>query len=396
MEPLATSFPPWPYYAQEEREAVAEVLHSGRVNYWTGEQCRKFEEEFADYCGVRHAVAVANGTVALESALVALNIGGGDEVIVTPRTFIASASSIILRGARPVFADVDLVSQNLTADTIRAAISERTKAVLLVHLAGWPCDMEPILSLCREKNLLILEDCAQAHGASYRGRRVGSFGDVAAFSFCQDKILSTGGEGGMVTTNHPDRWRAVWSYKDHGKSFDAVYHQDHPPGFRWLHHSLGTNGRMTEIQAAIGRVQLRKLDAWLAVRRGNASRLTQALQSIPSVLCPEVPDDREHAFYKYYIQLRPEWLKPGWDRDRVMAAINAEGVPCIVGSCSEVYLEKAFDQGSYRPERRLPNAARLGETALSFLVHPTIDLETVTRMGSVISKVLWAATVDSV
>lgn len=260
----------WPYYSADEINAVNAVLCSGKVNYWTGEECRQFEKEFASFCNCSYAIALANGTVALELALRALDIGSGDEVVVPSRTFVATASSVVNCGARPVFADVDRHSQNITADTIQKVLSSNTKAIIPVHLAGWPCDMDTILELAAKYKLKVIEDCAQAHGATYKGRPVGSLGDVAAFSFCQDKIISTGGEGGMLVTNNQDIWNKAWSFKDHGKSYDAIYNQTHPPGFRWLHRSFGSNLRMTEMQAAIGRMQLRKLPQWHKQRNLNA------------------------------------------------------------------------------------------------------------------------------
>jgi dTDP-4-amino-4,6-dideoxygalactose transaminase len=198
---LNTGFSPWPCFSEEEVSAVATVLRSNRVNYWTGNECREFEKEFAAWCGTEYAIALANGTLALDLALRGLNIGPGDEVIVTPRTFIASVSCVVNAGATPVFADVDLESGNLCADTIQTALTPRTKAVICVHLAGWPCDMDPIMALAAQHGFKVIEDCAQAHGARYKGRSVGSIGHIGAWSFCQDKIMTTGGEGGMVTVN---------------------------------------------------------------------------------------------------------------------------------------------------------------------------------------------------
>ena len=369
------SFVLWPFFDNDEQAAVEAVLRSGKVNYWTGQEARTFEREFANACGCRYGIALANGTIALELALHALGIGEGDEVIVTPRTFVASASCVVLRGARPVFADVDPISQNVTAETVRRVLSPRTKAVIAVHLAGWPCQMDSILELAREHGLRVVEDCAQAHGATYKGQPVGSFGDVAAFSFCQDKIITTGGEGGMLVTNDEALWRAAWAYKDHGKSYDAVYNREHPPGFRWLHESFGTNWRMTEMQAAIGRVQLRKLPHWLEQRRRNAAILTACFRDVPALRVSEPPDHIGHAYYKYYAFVRPERLRKGWNQGRIIAAIVAEGVPCFSGSCSEIYLEKAFEQNDLRPAKRLPTARELGETSLMFLVHPTLTEE---------------------
>lgn len=259
---------PWPFFADDEIEAAVQVLRSGRVNYWTGTVGRLFEKEFAAFVGCDHAVAVVNGTAALECALKALGIGPGDEVITTSRTFIASASCAVMLGARPVIADVDHDSQNITAESISRVLTPRTKAIVAVHLAGWPCEMDEILALAHERGIKVVEDCAQAVGATYKGRPIGSLGDVAAFSFCQDKIMTTAGEGGMVTTNSAELWNSMWSLKDHGKSYVAVYHREHAPGFRWLHESFGTNWRLTEVQSAVGRIQLRKLSP-VALRSGE-------------------------------------------------------------------------------------------------------------------------------
>jgi len=385
---LNTRFAPWPSFTAEEAEAVQRVLLSNKVNYWTGTEGRQFEQEFAAHCGVKHAIALANGTVALELALYALGIGPGDEVITTSRTFIASASCIVMRGATPVLADVDPDSQNITADTIRAVLTPRTKAIIAVHLAGWPCDMDPILAVAREHGLKVIEDCAQAHGATYKNRPVGSLGDVAAFSFCQDKIMTTGGEGGMLTTNDEALWRTAWAFKDHGKSYDAVFNRPHPPGFRWLHESFGTNWRLTEMQSAIGRIQLNKLPEWRRVRQSYAARLTEAFSRIPALRVTVPPEHSEHAYYKYYVFVRPEELAFGWDRDRIMAAINAEGIPCYSGSCSEIYLEKAFRNTGIGPVQPLPVARELGATSLMFLVHPTLQESDLLETGSTVVRVM--------
>ncbi|HBG05034.1 MAG TPA: aminotransferase [Geobacter sp.] len=364
-------FAPWPFFDQREVAAAMAPLQSGRTNYWSGEEGREFEREFAAFAGCKYAIVLANGTVALELALYAIGVGPGDDVVVASRTFIASASSVVMRGARPVVADVDPVSQNMSAATIRRALTPRTKAIVAVHLAGWPCDMDSIMELAREHGLKVIEDCAQAHGASYKGRPVGSLGDVAAFSFCQDKIITTGGEGGLLTTNDEELWRRAWAYKDHGKSFDAVYNRPHPPGFRWLHESFGTNWRLTESQSAIGRVQLGALPEWSRKRNRNAALLSEGFARIPALRVTIPPEGIRHAYYKYYAFVRPDRLRSGWDRDRIMNAITAEGVPCFSGSCSEIYLERAFE--GLRPDKRLPVAKELGETSLMFLVHPTLS-----------------------
>ncbi len=385
---LNTPFSPWPSYTAEEIDAVSRMLKSGRVNYWTGEECREFECEFAEWVGAEHAVAIANGTLALEAALRGLGISDGDEVIVTPRSFVASASCIVSVGARPIFADVDPNSQNVSAETIRAVLTERARAVICVHLAGMPCDMDAIMALAEEHDLKVIEDCAQAHGAEYRGRKVGSIGHAAAWSFCQDKIMTTGGEGGMVTTRDRDVWSKIWSYKDHGKSWHAVYRRTHAPGFRWLHESFGTNARMLEFQAVIGRIQLRRMPDWRTRRIANASRLAQACQTFNALRVPTVPDDCVHAYYRFYAFVRPEHLATGWSRDRIVEEIAARGVPCYHGSCSEVYLEKAFDGTDMRPPERLPVSRELGDTGMMMLVHPTLSSAEIDRSCQALIDVL--------
>lgn len=388
------SLPPeaaWPHFDQDEVLAAAAVLQSGKINQWTGKEVQTFQDEFAAACGVRHAIALANGTVALELALRYFGIGPGDEVIVTSRTFIASASCAVMQGAQPVFADVDRSSQNVTAAAIRDVITPRTKAIIAVHLAGWPCEMEAIMALAKERNLVVIEDCAQAHGAQYKDRPVGSFGHAAAYSFCQDKIMTTGGEGGMLLTNDDAIWEAAWAFKDHGKSYDAVYRREHPPGFRWLHESFGTNWRMMEMQAAIGRRQLKKLPAWVEKRRRNAAILTEAFSRIAGLRVTIPPEHVSHSYYKYYVFVRPDSLKTGWNRDRIMNAVVTEGVPCFSGSCSEIYLEKAFDDTGFSPAKRLPVARELGETSLMFLVHPTLTEDNMVAVVKAVERVMMEA-----
>ena len=388
-------FSPWPSFTEEEANAVRDVLLSNKVNYWTGQEGRQFEVEFANYVGTEYAIALANGTVALDLALNALGVSEGDEVIVTSRTFLASVSSIVNAGAIPVFADVDSHSQNITAESIAAVVTPRSRAIVCVHLAGWPCDMDPIMDLAEQHDLFVIEDCAQAHVARYKGRAVGSIGHVGCWSFCQDKIMTTGGEGGMVTTNDRELWSKMWSFKDHGKSWEAVYEREHPPGFRWLHESFGTNWRMTEMQAAIGRIQLRRMPQWQAARAQYANQIWSTAAKLKGLRVPQFSCEGcngecsavsrcEHAAYKCYL------FVDGTEQDRntIMARINAAGVPCFSGSCSEVYLEKAFDGTSGRPEQRLPIAKRLGETSLMFLCHPTLTQAEIDKTCTVLTQVV--------
>jgi dTDP-4-amino-4,6-dideoxygalactose transaminase len=415
---LNTAFSPWPSFTPEEADSVQRVLLSNKVNYWTGTECREFEKEFAAWSGVPYSVALANGTLALDVALKALNIGPGDEVVVTPRTFIASVSCVVNTGATPVFADVDADSGNITAQTIASVLTPRTKAVICVHLAGWPCDMDPIMTLAEQHGLKVIEDCAQAHGARYKNRSVGSIGHVGAWSFCQDKIMTTGGEGGMVTTRDEALWRAMWAFKDHGKSYEAVHERKHPPGFRWLHESFGTNWRMLEMQAVIGRIQLRRIADWTVRRQANAAILLSALQHfagengpvrLPQLGCSATAREGGnkactsgcglggvqpcvsgcvHGHYKFYAYVRLQNLARGWTRDRIIEAFNAEGVPCYQGSCSEVYMERAFDGTGWRPTQRLTVAGELGDTSLMWLVHPTLTGAEISKTCKVIQQVM--------
>lgn len=393
-------FSSWPSFTEEEAAAAQRVLLSNRVNYWTGQEGREFEHEFADFAGTEYAIALSNGTTALDLALVGLGIGEGegrgrDEVIVTSRTFLASASSIVNAGAVPVFADVDRNSQNITAATVEAKLTPNTRAILAVHLAGWPCEMDALMMLAEKHGLHVIEDCAQAHGATYKGRPVGGIGHVGCWSFCQDKIMTTGGEGGMLTTSDEALWRKMWAYKDHGKSWAAVYEREHPPGFRWLHDSFGTNWRLTEMQSAIGRIQLSRMPKWKTARQANAQRLWQAAGECPGLRVPAIPETIEHAAYKCYVFVEPEELGDGWDRDRIMADIVARGVPCFSGSCSEVYREKAFDGTDWRPAQPLPVARELGETSLMFLCHPTLTKAELDKSCRVLREVMARATAET-
>ena len=390
---LSGNFSAWPSFNKQEIDAVSDVLSSNQVNYWTGSQCRDFELEFAQFCNTKHAISLANGTLALDLALKALDIKHGDEVIVTSRTFIASVSAIINVGAIPIFVDVDLDSQNITLQSIRSQVTKNTKAILCVHLAGWPCEMDEMMDIANEFDLYVIEDCAQAHGAKYKGKSVGSIGHIGCWSFCQDKIMTTGGEGGMVTTNDGSLWRKMWAYKDHGKSYEAAYEREHPKGFQWLHESFGMNYRMTEIQAAIGRIQIKKMPDWHAKRTNNANRIWNTARQCKGLFAPDIPDYIEHAVYKCYVFIKEDQLKSGWNRDKIIDEISALGVPCRSGSCSEVYLEKAFDITGFRPKERLANAKELGETSLMFLVHPTLTEDEIQQTCNTITAVMDLATI---
>lgn len=382
---------PWPYFDTDQITAAKRVLSSGQVNTWTGEETKAFEQEFATWCGTSQAIAMSNGSLALSAAYLAIGLGSGDELITSPRTFIATASSAVLLKAKPVFADVDANSGAISVSTVESLITPRTKAIVVVHLGGWPADMQAICDLARAHNIAVIEDCAQAHGACINGQSVGSFGDLSAWSFCQEKIISTAGEGGMITTSRPDLWDAVWSFKDHGKTHKAVFGREHPPGFRWLHERFGSNFRLTELQSAIGRIQLQHLPEWTAIRTRNAVLLAEALSDLPAVRVPLPPEHLTHAWYKFYAYVKPDALADGWSRDRILSEIESLGYPALSGSCSEIYLEKCFQDAGLAPPERLPVARVLGETSLMFLVHPTITLEQMEGYAQAVRSVVQQA-----
>jgi dTDP-4-amino-4,6-dideoxygalactose transaminase len=398
-------FPPWPHFFDDEIEEVEKVLREGRVNYWTGTRGREFQENFARFCCAKHGIAVMNGTAALHVALAAAQIGPGDEVIVPPRTFIATAFSVLHQNAVPVFADIDLRTQNIDVHSIRERITERTRAIICVHLAGLPCDMDPIMELAAEFDVKVIEDAAQAHGAKYKGKLTGTLGHIAAFSFCNDKIITTGGEGGMVVTDSDEMAEIARSFKDHGYEererrnlleLEALY--------TYIHHRMGYNYRMTEMQAAIGLKALEKLEWNLSRRRENARYLSDRLSRHDALIPPFESDDFEHAYYKYYVRLNLKRLKT--DRDTFVKAVRAEGVPIGLGASSEGYREQAFQElvGYGRtgcPFRcpwykgradytavELPNAKRLGDEVFVLQVHPTIERRDLEDVITAIEKVL--------
>jgi len=382
----------WPYYDDEQIEDVAAVLRSGRVNAWTGDRVTAFEQAYGEFLGRRYVIATSNGTTALDIALHALALEPGDEVIVTPRSFVASASCVAMAGLKPVFADIEPDSQALDPVSIAAQLTSRTRAIIVVHLGGWPADMPAIMAIARQHSIAVIEDCAQAHGAEIAGRPVGSFGDIATYSFCQDKIISTGGEGGLVAMDDELLWSRAWSRKDHGKDPVKARSPSSGTGFRWLHDSFGSNYRMMEIQAAIGLRQLQRLPAWHAARTANAGILMATCLEFPGLRTPEPPPDIRHAWYRFYTFVRPELLRPGWDRDRILAEITQRGVACFSGSCSEIYREKAFVDAGFTPPHPLPMAAELGATSLALLVDPAQDARSMQMAAMVLGDVMSEAT----
>lgn len=385
---LNTKYAPWPRFDEDEIQAVTDVLKSGKVNYWTGDLTKKFESEYAQYHQRKFGIALSNGTLALELALLGFGIGQGDEVITTPRTFIASSSCIVRVGATPVLADINPHSQCIDVHTIKKCLTPKTKAIVVVHLGGWAADMPSIMAFAKEHDLIVIEDCAQAHGAKIQGRLIGSFGHAAAFSFCQDKIISTGGEGGIVILDDEKAYKKMWAFKDHGKDYDTVYHKSHPPGFRWLHESFGTNWRFTEMQSAIGLLQLKKLDGWVQQRRQVAHAIYDSMKGLPYFHIPMPSSEVYHSYYRFYVFLKLEVLKTGVTRDQIVHEIAAQGVPCFVGSCGQIYLEKAFTQSSFAQKEKLIEAEKLAASSMAFLCHPGLGDDYIKELTKVVTEVL--------
>jgi dTDP-4-amino-4,6-dideoxygalactose transaminase len=378
----------WPFYADDEVQVVIDVLRSGKVNQWTGTKVVEFQEAYDAYLGSGRSIALANGSLALEIVLRAWGIGPGDEVVVTPRTFVASASCVRLVGATPVFADVDRDSGNITAETIAAVLTERTKAVIPVHLAGWPCDMDAICALAKQHDVRVLEDCAQAHGARFAGRPVGVFGEAAAYSFCQDKIITTGGEGGLTSFADDESFEWAWSFKDHGKNRAKITDPSPGQGFRYLHDSVGTNWRMLETSAAIGLAQLAKLDEWHAMRAERAAIWQDALGSIDGLRAPTPSGDGiVHASYKWYayVDQDGDLDRAQQQRDEILARASALGIRAFSGSGSEEHLEGAFADLQVAP---MPIAHELGRTSIMFEVHPTLDVDRLRRRAAAVVDIV--------
>jgi dTDP-4-amino-4,6-dideoxygalactose transaminase len=374
----------WPQMSSKMITSVSNVLESGKLNQWNNPAVKDFETKFAKHIDCNYAVAVFNGTVALELCVKTLGLKEGDEVIVTSRTFLASASCIAWYGIKPIFVDVDVNSQNITLETIKTAITPKTKAVILVHLAGWPCEVEEICEYCKSINIYTIEDCAQAHGAKYNGRHVGTWGDINAWSFCQDKIITTGGEGGMVTTNSSDLFKLAWSLKDHGKGYDMVFNTEHPPGFRWLHENIGTNWRMLPMQAVIGMHALDELEGWTSHRTLIANIYNEVFNDIDGARVTLPPAHITHAYYKYYFFINP--LKFKISRDEIIVLIEKACVFAQAGSCGEVYKENALTQ--FAPEIELRVAKQLFETAILLLCDPTISEDVAIENAHKIKNIL--------
>lgn len=381
----------WPLFSNQEIKKVSQILRSGKVNYWTGTEGKLFEKEFSSFFKIKYSVAVANASLALECALKSIGIKKNDDVIVTSKSYISSASCVVNIGANPIFSDVDLNSQNITVDSIKKIITKNTKAIICVHLGGFPCDMIKIKKFAKTRKIKIIEDCSQSHGASINKKFTGSFGDIAVWSFCNEKIISTG-EGGMISTNSKKIWEKIWSTKEIGKNFYLSRKKKQSNlKFRWLHNSFGTNLRMTEIQSAIGRIQLKKLKSFIKERKFNANIINKIFSKFEFIIVPQVPKNIEHAFYRYYVRIDKAKLKKGWSRDRILKKLNQMGIMSNQGSCSEIYLEKCFKNQKIGPATRLKNAKLLGEQSVAFIVDPRLNINKIIKKQEYIQKIFSSA-----
>ena len=373
-------------YNNSQIKLVAKVLKKNQTNYWTGNECKIFEQEFSKYHKTKYSIAVSNGSVALELALKALKIKKGSQIIVTPRSFIISATCVLNLGFKPVFADVD-ENGNLNLNEIIKVYNKNIKAIILVHLNGLPCDLDPILKFIKRKKISLIEDCSQAHGAKYKGKSVGSFGDVSTWSFCQDKIISTGGEGGMISTNNKKIWEKCWSFKDHGKDFKKVFFKKHQKGFRWLHENLGSNYRMTEMQATLGRYQLKRLDKQIKLRNKIANLYFKSLSSFFKIGLLKKPNFKSklyiHSFYRLNF-----FINPKVNQKELILKLNKNKINCGVGACPEIYREKVFKKVNFNQKKRLSNAKFLGETSLMFPVNPYRSFADIKSDIRIIKKIL--------
>jgi dTDP-4-amino-4,6-dideoxygalactose transaminase len=374
----------WPQINDNMINEVGKVLKSGKLNQWNNDSVNKFETKFSDYIGCKYSVAVSNGTVALELCIKTLDLKNGDEIIVTPRTFIASALCCAINNVNPVFLDVDINSQNITLDNIKKTITKKTKAIILVHLAGWPCELDEICKFCKENNIFVIEDCAQSHGAKYNNISVGNWGDINAWSFCHDKIITTGGEGGMVTTNNNKLFKKAWSIKDHGKDYDSVFNKQHPFGFRWLHKNIGTNWRMMPIQAVIGIEALELLDKWVEHRRKIANIYNNNLKHTKGVRLTIPPKNVYHSYYKYYFFINKNEFKIS--RNEIIKEINKNSIIATVGSCGEIYKESSLNK--FKPSTDLKNTKELFESGIMLLCDPTISIEKAKNEINIINNIL--------
>ena len=372
----------WPKYDEKILKGINKIILSGKVNYLSGEWGQKFESAFSKYHNLKYSIAVSNGTIGLEIALSSLCLSEGDEVIVTPRSYYTSASCIIRNKLKPVFVDVDLNSQNICKKDLLTKISKNTKCIICVHLAGYPCDMKEIIKISKKNKIKIIEDCSQAHGAKIDSNKVGSFGDVSVWSFCNDKIMSTLGEGGMISTNNKKIYEIAWSLKDTGKNFKKFYKKNKNIGFQWLHDSIGTNARLTEIQSFSGLFQLKYLDTMLQQRKQNANYIINRLKKFTFLKFPILPKNYHHSYYRLNFLINNNSNIKKISRNIVLKDLK-DKIFIREGSCPEIYNEKYFKN---KYDFFCPNAHYIGKNSLSLQVDNSIKKENLVKTVNFLDK----------
>ena len=369
----------WPSFTSKEINQVSLILKSGKVNYWTGKYCKIFEKNFSNYHKIKYSVTVNSGTSALECAIKSLNLKQGSEIITTPRSYYTSASSIINCGMKPKFSDISIDSQNLDPIKLEKSINKKTKAIICVHLSGYPCDMNRILKIAKENKIYVIEDCSQAHGASILNKKVGSFGDISAWSFCQDKIISTGGEGGMVATNKLTLYKKVLSIKDNGRNYEKIKRISYSGSFNYIHDFIGSNYRMTEIQAIIGISQLKRLDQMILRRNSNAKVFNNYFHDLDNIFLLLQNSKNTNAYYRYYL-----FVKKSKNQKILINKIRSKGIECIAGSCPEIYLEKYF-KNNFKVKEMF-GAKYLATRSVCLKVDQTLDIKIIHQQAKIIRK----------
>ncbi len=365
----------WPQHSKKEIYKVLQILKNGNTNYLFGNEGIEFEKEFAEFSNSKYAVALSNGTVALDLAIKSLNLKKNSEIIVTPRSFIASASCILLNNLKPKFIDVDKNTHNITLEQISKSINKNTSAIICVHLGGMPCNMIEIMKFAKQNDLFVIEDCAQAHGAKIENRSVGSFADISTWSFCYDKIISTGGEGGMITTNNKKLYDFCWSYKDHGKNKKKyVTAKKIKDGkFKFLHDTLGNNFRLTEIQSGLGRIQLMKINQNIKRRNKFSKFIVNKLKDSKIYSFQNSNFSYQHAYYRLYINLNKNHILPKINNIKFINFLLEKNIICGSGSSSEIYKEKCFKNIKVET-KNFPNTKYLVKFTFAIFINQYMDL----------------------
>lgn len=374
----------WPTYDKKLIKTISEIIASGKVNYLFGNYGKKFEKKFSKYHGLNYSVAVSNGTVGLELALASLDLKADDEILVTPRSYYSSVSCIIRNNLKPVFVDIDPLTQNICIKDLTKKINKKSKCIICVHLGGLPCDMDKIIPLAKKNNIKVIEDCSQAHGAKINKKIVGTFGDIGVWSFCNDKIISTLGEGGMVSTNNKKIFEKIWSLKDIGKNYQKYHSKIINFKFRWLHDDIGTNARLTEVQSYAGFHQIKQLNKFIYHRQQNASYVYSQLKTVPCLKFIIAPKKYTNVFYRLNFLFDDKYSSKKLSRDKILKDLSKK-INIREGSCPEIYKEKYFRKNFFM---KCPNAEFIGKNSLSLQVDQTITKKNLHLTTKILKKYL--------